>query len=116
MNGTKIAILKCLADGQWWTTPEVAKRCGLGLTNVSELLRRYRGQSLVNRERNPDVPKGYLYRLTRVGVERLQYISSDIVKTSSAISSLAGLSGEKKRVFDQWVKKKLGGKNGKHNR
>jgi len=107
MNTTKIDILKCLSNGQWLTTPEVAHECGLSLTNASELLRRYRSQSLVNRERNYDVPRGYLYRITPVGLERLQYLSSDVVETSSAIADLAGLSGTKKRALDRWVKQKL---------
>jgi predicted transcriptional regulator len=107
MNETKIEILKCLFDGRWCTTPEVARKCGLSLTNASELLRRYRSQSLVNRERNPDVPRGYIYCITDVGLERLQYLSSDVVKTSSAIASHVGLSGAKKRVFDRWVRQKL---------
>ena len=107
MNNTKIEILKCLSNGDWWTTPEVAQECGLSLTNASELLRRYRSQSLVNRQRNYDVPRGYLYRITDVGLERLQYLSSDVVDTSSAIAELAGLSGTKKRVFDRWVNQQL---------
>lgn len=107
MNSTKIDILKCLSDGTWWATPEVAQECGLSLTNASELLRRYHGQSLVNRERNCDVPRGYLYRITHVGLERLQYLSSDVLETSSAIASHVGLSGEKKRVLDRWVKQRL---------
>ena len=108
MNGTKIDILKCLSDGDWWTTPKVAQECGISLTNASELLRRYRSQSLVNRQRNYDVPRGYLYRITDVGLERLQYLGSDVMETSSAIASHVGLSGEKKRVLDRWVKQKLG--------
>jgi len=107
MNGTKVEILRCLSDGDWWTTPEIAQECGLSLTNASELLRRYRSQSLVTRERNFEVPRGYLYRITRVGLERLQYLSSDVVETSSAIADLAGLSGARKRVFDRWVKQQL---------
>lgn len=107
MNGTKIDILKCLSDSQWWTTPEVAQRCDLNLTNASELLRRYRSQSLVNRQRNYDVPRGYIYRITRVGLERLQYLSSDAMETSSAIADHAGYRGAKKRVFDRWVQQKL---------
>ena len=107
MNGSKIEILKCLSNGQWWTTTEVAQECGLSLTNASELLRRYRSQSLVNRERNYAVPRGYRYRITRVGLERLQYLRSDVMETSSAIASHGGLSGEKKRVFDRWVKQRL---------
>lgn len=107
MNSTKIDILRCLSDEDWWTTPEVAQECGLSLTNASELLRRYRSQSLVNRERNYDVPRGYIYRITRVGLERLQYLCSDVVETSSAMAGLAGLSGTKKRVFDRWVKQQL---------
>ena len=108
MNSTKIDILKCLSDGTWWTSPEVAQECGLSLTNASELLRRYRSQSLVNRQRNYAVPRGYLYRITDVGLERLQYLGSDVMETSSAIASHVGLSGEKKRVLDRWVKQKLG--------
>ena len=107
MNITKIDILRCLSDGEWWTTPEVAEVCGLTLTNVSELLRRYRSQSLVNRERNYDVPRGYLYRITHVGLERLKYLSSEVMETSSAVAERAGLSGAKKRVFDGWVKQQL---------
>ncbi len=75
-NSTKIGILTCLSDGQWWTTPDVAFVCELQLTNASELLRRYRSQSLVVRQRNPDVPRGYLYRLTYIGMERLNYLTS----------------------------------------
>ena len=107
MNETKIHILNCLSDGQWLTTPEVAQACGLNLTNTSELLRRYRSQSLVKRERNYDVPRGYLYRITGVGLERLQYLSSDLMETSSVIANHAGLSGARKRVLDRWVKQQL---------
>ena len=107
MNETKIEILRCLYDGDWWTTPQVAQECGISLTNASELLRRYRGQSLVNRQRNYDVPRGYFYRITDVGLERLQYLQSDVVETSSTLANYAGLSGTKKRVFDRWVKQKL---------
>ena len=107
MNSTKIDVLKCLSDGTWWTTPGVAQECSLNLTNASELLRRYRSQSLVNRQRNYDVPRGYLYRITHVGLERLEYLRSDVVETSSAIADHAGLSGTKKRVFDRWVKQQL---------
>ena len=109
MNNTKIDILRFLSDGDWWTTPEVAQACGLSLTNSSELLRRYRSQSLVNRERNYDVPRGYLYRITHVGQERLEYLCSDELETSSTVAELAGLSGTKKRVFDRWVETKLRG-------
>lgn len=107
MNGTKVEILRCLSDGDWWKTPEVAEVCGLSLTNTSELLRRYRSQSLVNRERNYDVPKGYFYRITGVGLERLEYLRSDVMETSSAIADHASLSGTKKRVFDRWVQQQL---------
>ena len=107
MNTTKIDILRCLSDGYWWTTPEVAQACGLSLTNVSELLRRYRSQSLVNRERNHNVPRGYLYRITDIGLARLQYLSSDVVETSSAIAELAGLSCAEKRVFARWINQRL---------
>ena len=107
MNETKIEILRCLSDKDWWATPKVAEMCGLNLTNVSELLRRYRGQSLVNRQRNYDVPRGYIYRITDIGRERLQYLQSDVVETSSTLANYAGLSGTKKRVFDRWVENKL---------
>ena len=107
MNETKIEILRCLSDEDWWTTPEVAEMCGLNLTNVSELLRRYRGQSLVNRQRNYDVPRGYYYRLTDIGLGRLQYLQSDELETSSTLANYAGLSGTKKRIFDRWVDNKL---------
>lgn len=108
MNETKIEILKCLSDGQCWTTGEVAQECDLSLTNASELLRRYRSQSLVNRERYYDVPRGYMYRITRVGLERLEYLCSNVMETSSAIADSVGLGGAKKRVFDRWVKQQLG--------
>ena len=107
MNDTKVEILRCLSDGDWWTTPMVAQACGLGLTNASELLRRYRSQSLVNRERNYAVPHGYKYRITGVGLERLEYLRSDVMETSSALASHVGLSGGKKRVLDRWVKQQL---------
>jgi DNA-binding MarR family transcriptional regulator len=68
LNSTKIEILQCLSDGKWWTTHQVAQVCGLTLTNTSELLRRYRSQGLVNRERNPDVPRGYFYHITDLGL------------------------------------------------
>lgn len=108
MNSTKIDILRCLSDGDWWTTPEVAQECGLCLTNASELLRRYRSQSLVVRRRNHDVPRGYLYRITDVGQWRLEYLCSDEMKTSQVLTEEAGLRGAKKRAFDNWVKQKLG--------
>lgn len=107
MNDTKVEILRCLSDGDWWTTPNVAAVCGSSLTNASELLRRYRSQSLVTRERNFDVPRGYQYRITSVGLERLEYLRSDVMETSSAIANHVGLSGGKKRVLDHWVKEKL---------
>lgn len=109
VNGTKIEILNCLSGGDWWTTPEVAQVCGISLTNASELLRRYRSQSLVIRQRNYAVPRGYLYQITVVGLERLDYLRSDVYETSSLIAVNVGLAGEKKRVFDSWVKQKLGG-------
>ena len=107
MNNTKIDILECLSDAQWWTTPEVACWSGLSLTNTSELLRRYRSQSLVNRERNYNVPRGYRYRITSVGLDRLQYLTSDVMETTSVIANHVGLSGAKKRTLDRWVKKQL---------
>jgi hypothetical protein len=108
MNETKIDILNCISDGQWRTTPWVAQECGLRLTNASELLRRYRSQSLVNRRRNHDVPRGYLYRITDVGLSRLDYLSSDELRTSQVLAEHTSLSGAKKRTFDNWVKQKLG--------
>ena len=107
MNETKIEILRCLSGGDWWTTPEVAQTCGLSLTNTSELLRRYRSQSLVIRKRIYRVPRGYLYQVTDVGLERLNYLKSDIYETSSEMAGSIGLKGGKKRVFDNWVKQKL---------
>lgn len=107
MNVTKIEILRCISDGNWWTTPEIAQECGLSLTNTSELLRRYRSQSLVNRERNYKVPRGYFYRITDTGLARLQYLGSDEIGTSSAIARYVGLHGADKRVFDRWVQQRL---------
>lgn len=107
MNSTKIDVLKCLSDNQWRTTPEVAEECDLSLTNASELLRRYRSQSLVNRVRNYDVPRGYYYRITPVGHDRLGYLLSDEMAASSVIADRAGLSGSKKRVLDRWVSQQL---------
>lgn len=109
MNETKIEILKCLSGGDWWATTEVAQWCGLRLTNASELLRRYRGQGLVVRERNPKVPRGYLYRITVVGLGRLRYFTSDVMQSSSIVSTHIGLTGKKKQVFNQWFANKLGG-------
>ena len=108
MNGTKTDILRCLSDGDWWTTREVAQDCGLSLTNASELLRRYRSQSLVNRKKNHDVPRGYLYRITDVGLGRLEYLCSDEMKTSQVLADKTGLRGAKKRALDSWVKQRLG--------
>jgi hypothetical protein len=108
VSSTKVEILRCLADGDWWTTPDVAQGCGLSLTNASELLRRYRSQSLVNRERNYNVPRGYLYRITDTGLSRLQYLSSGVVETSSAMAELAGISGPNRRIFGRWVNQRLG--------
>lgn len=107
MNNTKIDILNCLSNGEWWTTPEVALWCGLSLTNASELLRRYRSQGLVNRKRNYDVPRGYLYRITQVGFDRLQYLYSPEMHTSTTLANRAGLSGKNKRLLDRWVEQKL---------
>ena len=107
MNSTKTNILRCLSDGEWWTTSDVANDCGLGLTNVSELLRRYRSQSLVNRRRNYSVARGYLYCITPVGLERLEYLTSEVVETSSVIARHVDLKGNRKRLFDQWVKQRL---------
>lgn len=108
MNETKVNILDCLSDGDWWTTTEVAQKCGLSLTNASELLRRYRSQSLVSRKRNHNVPRGYQYRITDVGMGRLEYLSSDEMKTSQVLAEKTGLRGADKRAFDSWVKQKLG--------
>lgn len=109
MNETKIEILACLNNGEIWSTPEVAKQLGLSLTNVSELLRRYRSQGLVYRKKRNDVRRGYWYMLTDVGFERLRYLCSYEKGTSSALAELADISGKNKRVFDRWVKNKLGG-------
>lgn len=108
MNETKIEILRCLANGDWRPTPDIAYECDLSLTNASELLRRYRGQSLVSRVKRFDVPRGYMYRITDVGFERLRFLCSSEVQTSSAIAELAGIGGGNKRVFDRFVKQKLG--------
>ena len=107
MNTTKIDVLRCLSDASWWTTPQVAEECDLSLTNASELLRRYRSQSLVTRQRNYDVPRGYLYRITQVGLDRLEYLRSDMMETSLVIAERAGLSGARKRVMDRWIREKL---------
>jgi len=107
MNETKVEILRCLSNGDWWTTPEVAHVCGLSLTNASELLRRYRSQSLVSRVRNYDVPRGYRYRITSTGLARLRYLRSGVLETSSVIASRVGLGGTKKRVLDRWIKQQL---------
>ena len=109
MSETKTKILECLIDGSWRTSSDIAHGCGLKLTNVSELLRRYRGQGLVTRKRNYEVPRGYLYRITSAGVERLQYFNSTVALTSSSMADAIGLSGEKKQIFENWVSKKLGG-------
>ena len=98
MNETKNKILKCLSDGDWQRTPEIAQKCNLSLTNASELLRRYRSQGLVSRKRNHDVPKGYMYRITRVGLERLQYLSS---------ADDTDLTGVIERAIDRWTKQWL---------
>jgi len=95
-NRTKIKILRCLFDGEWWTTPQVCESCLLSLNNDSERLRRYHRQGLVNRKRNPNVPKEFLYRITDVGQERLNYLSLNPTQTSSAIANLAGLNGDQK--------------------
>jgi hypothetical protein len=108
MNDRKIEILTHMSDYDWWTSTEIALWCGLSLTNASELLRRYRGQGLLNRVRNYDVPRGYKYRITNVGLERLQYLYSPTMKTSSTIASRAGVSGSDRRVLDRWIKQKLG--------
>ena len=73
-NATKIEILSRLSDGQLWSTRNVALDCFLSLTNTSELLRRYRNQSLVVRQRNYSVPRGYLYHITYTVIERLDYL------------------------------------------
>ncbi len=76
-NATKIEILSCLSDRQWWSTYNIAWSCGLSLTNASELLRRYQSQSLVVRQRNYSVPRGYLYHITYTGIGRLSYLLSN---------------------------------------
>jgi hypothetical protein len=108
MNETKVVVLRCLSDGQWRTTPEVAQECGLSLSNASEVLRRYRSQSLVHRQRNRDVPRGYFYQISSIGLQRLEYLTSDVVKTGSVLAARAGLSGSKKRVLNRWIEERLG--------
>ncbi len=98
VNETKIKILRCLSDGEWWTTPEVTKVCNISLTNASELLRRYRNQGIVSRKRNYDVPKAYRYRITLVGLERLQYLSS---------ADDTDITGVIERAIDRWTKQWL---------
>ena len=76
-NQTKIRILEILYDNSielWWSSSQIAEAAWLSQTNVSELLRRYARQGLVHRWRNPAVPKGYLYRLSEAGYERLVYL------------------------------------------
>ena len=107
MNHTKVEILGCLSDSDWWTSSEVAQACDLSLTNSSELLRRYRSQSLVSRVRNYDVPRGFLYRITDVGLGRLAYLTSDEMTTSQVLATHTSLSGVKKRTFDSWVQQRL---------
>ena len=108
MNESKISILACLNNDEWWTTTEVAAECGLSLTNVSELLRRYRSQGLVYRMRRDDVSRGYWYSLSRIGLQRLKYLVSSEYETSTAFSDLAGIRGTNKRTFDRFVAQKLG--------
>lgn len=109
MNETKVKILEFLSYGDWRTSREIAQWCGLTLTNASQLLSRYRSQGLVNRERNTAVPRGFLYRITAAGLERLEYLNSDIATASSSMADYLGLSGEKKKVFENWVMQKLEG-------
>ena len=109
MNQSKIAILKCLSGGKWLTTTQVSQGCGLKLTNVSELLRRYRGLGLVNRERNYRVPRGYLYRITSIGIERLRYFNFGVAATGASMADNIGLSGNEKQIFEQWIAGKLKG-------
>jgi len=109
LNETKIEILACLNNGEWWTTREVAEQLGLSLTNSSELLRRYRSQSLVYRIKRDDVPRGFWYRLTDVGFERLKYLCSSVYETTTTFCDLAGINGQNKRKIDRWMNNKLGG-------
>lgn len=109
MNESKIAILSVLTNGDWRSTPDIADECDLSLTNVSELLRRYRSQSLVTRVRRPDIPRGFLYRITDTGFERLRYLCSDELETSHVLADAIGLEGDERRAFERWTKEKLGG-------
>jgi len=79
-NERKVEILSFLEDGRWWTTPEVAGVLRLGLTNASELLRRYHKDGLLVRRRlrGPGAPpRAYGYRLTEKGAERLRWLSEE---------------------------------------
>jgi len=52
---------------------------------------------------------GTLYRITNVGIDRLQFFNSEVALTSSSMAEHIGLSGEKKQIFEQWISTKLGG-------
>ncbi len=78
-NERKSEILSLLADGDWWTASGVAEALGMSLTNASELLRRYHKNGLLVRQRlkGPGAPpRGYRYRITDKGTERLSWLQS----------------------------------------
>ena len=108
MNERKIEILSHMSDGDSWTSNQIALWCGISLTNSSELLRRYRNQGLVKRVRNHNVSNGYLYQITEIGINRLNYFSSPETQTSTSIATHIGLTGKSKRVLDRWVLQQLG--------
>ncbi len=73
----KAEILGQLLDEEWHTAPEVAAALGIGLSNASELLRRYHVQGLVRRRvRRRCFPRGpYAYQITEKGVERYEWLT-----------------------------------------
>ncbi len=79
-NERKSEILSLLEDGQWWTSSEVQGALGLGLTNASELLRRYHRIGLLARQRlrGPGAPpRAYGYCITEKGICRLDWFQSE---------------------------------------
>lgn len=121
-NATKVKILSCLRPGTWQTSHGIARRCGLSLTDTSELLRRYWNQGIVTRVRNYGVARGYWYRITSAGLARLRYLKrpvrqyeadrfpeSGISRAADTLADRIGLVGEDRGIFAVWVNSKLGG-------